>query len=200
MRGRLALAFVIVLGLAGASPAGAEVRLDVSYQTYKVRGQTLQEVWRDIGRRGPRHRETGLYAQALAEISYGWTIDYNSRPGRCSVRSAAVDLRIKITLPEWAQESRAHPKLQATWRRYAAKVRGHEHTHRDIALKAAASLDRAVRTAEARSDCAVLQREIADRAGKILADVKRKQARFDRTDRPIRLIEGRLPAAVRPTS
>jgi hypothetical protein len=41
-------------------PALAEVRTDVRYTSYPVRGLTIADIWRDIARKGPHQPERGL--------------------------------------------------------------------------------------------------------------------------------------------
>ena len=59
LRGILVAAGMVALaaGLVptfGTEPAIAEVRSNIRYSGYPVRGLTAQEIWRDIGRKGPR--------------------------------------------------------------------------------------------------------------------------------------------------
>lgn len=182
MRGVAALLVALA-----AAPALAEVRSDVRYRLYPVHGGSLAEVWRDIGRQGPHQRHRGLYAQALAEIRYGWNIAYRREGRTCRVGGATVTVKVTIVLPDWAEKARAAAPLQAAWRRYIAAVRAHEEAHLAMALRTAAALDRLAGTAPPAGDCRRLERNLGRRAAALLAEERRRQEAFDRHEREIRL-------------
>jgi predicted secreted Zn-dependent protease len=181
--------FIVLIGLvagvlfAGAAPA--EVISDVRYKTYTVRGQTAQEIWRNIGRRGPHQRHRGLYAQALSEIRYGWSVTYERKSGSCRVDAAKINVRIVITLPKWAGEKRGAPRLRKAWQRYLAKVRRHEDRHRTIALETAKVVDREFKKAPQYRTCNALKFYLEKTTDRVLARERRRQDRFDKTDPPI---------------
>ncbi len=184
------LAVILICLFAGVLCAGAtqaEVVSEVRYKTYAVRGQTAKEIWRDIGRKGPHRRHRGLYAQALSEIRYGWSVTNRRRPGSCRVEKAKIDVRIVITLPRWTGEKRGEPRLKKAWKRYLAKVRRHEDRHRTIALETAATVDREFKKAPQYRTCNALKFYLDKTANRILARERRRQDRFDSTDPPIQL-------------
>jgi predicted secreted Zn-dependent protease len=172
-------------------PADADVRSNIRYSGYPVYGQTAQEIWRDIGRKGPHQRERGLYAQAEAEIGFGWEIAYASGGGICRVEGATVHADVNIILPQWVDEARGSEALRRAWNSYIAEVRRHEDHHKDIALVAAKELDRAIMAAPAHRSCRALERYIQQAADRILAWEWAQQTQFDRTDEPIMLTGGR---------
>jgi predicted secreted Zn-dependent protease len=196
LRGVSAAAGLLALaaGLATATwsgPADAEVRTNIRYTGYKVYGATAQEIWRDIGRKGPHQPERGLYAQAEAEIRFGWNVAFASSQGACRVKSAVVNVDVTILLPDWADKGRGSQALRQAWGEYIAKVRRHEDYHKDIALVAAKEIDRAIQATPAHRDCKSLERTIKAKTDNILAKERAQQAHFDRTDRPIMLTGGR---------
>ena len=170
-----------------AGAAQAEVRSDVRYKTYTVRGQTAREIWRDIGRKGPHQRHRGLYAQALSEIRYGWSVTYQRRTGSCRVDAAKINVSVLITLPKWAGEKRGKPHLRKAWQRYLAKVRRHEEKHKTIALETANVVDREFKRAPQYRTCNALKFYLEKTADRIMARERRRQDRFDKTDSPIYL-------------
>jgi predicted secreted Zn-dependent protease len=189
-----ALGLLFVSGLAGggmSGPAQAEVKTNIRYSGYPVYGLTTQEIWRDIGRKGPHQLERGLYAQAEAEIRFGWNVAFTSGKGSCRVKSAVVNVDVNILLPQWADQARGSPALQAAWKSYIAQVRKHEDYHKDIALTAARQLDRAIMAAPAHRTCRALERTIKAKTDGILRRERAQQAHFDRTDKPIMLTGGR---------
>lgn len=193
LRGILAAAGLLALaaGLVstfGTEPAVAEVRSNVRYSGYPVGGLTAQDVWRDIGRKGPHQPENGLYAQAEAEIRYGWKVAFASGGGGvCRAPSATVYVDVNIRLPDWVDEGRGSRTLRNAWSRYIAKVRRHEEHHKDIALAAAREIDRAITAAPPQRSCRSMERHIKVAADRILAWERAQQVHFDRTDRPIML-------------
>jgi predicted secreted Zn-dependent protease len=196
LRGILASAglLALVAGLVpafGTEPAFAEVLSNVRYSGYPVRGLTAQEVWRDIGRKGPHQAEYGLYAQAEAEIRYGWEVAFLSDGGICRAQSATVHVDVNIRLPDWVDKARGSRELRNAWNTYIAKVRRHEDHHKDIALAAAREIDRAITAAPPQRSCRSFERHIKVAADRILAWERGQQAHFDRTDRPIMLMGSR---------
>lgn len=179
-----------LLGAALSGPAQAEVQTDIRYKGYAVYGQTAQAIWRDIGRKGPHQPENGLYAQAEAEIRFGWNVAFASSQGACRVKSAAVKVDVSILLPNWADQTRGSEALRAAWKSYIAKVRRHEDHHKDIALAAAHQIDKAIMAAPTHRSCRSLERYIKAKTDKILQRERAQQAHFDRTDDPIMLTGG----------
>lgn len=135
--------------------------------------------------------ERGLYAQAEAEIRFGWDVAYASGGGICRVQSATVHVDINILLPDWVDLARGSPALRSASNDYIAKVRRHENHHKDIALVAAKEIDRAIMAAPAHRTCRSLERYIQRAAERILAWERAQQIHFDRTDTPIMLMGGR---------
>jgi len=181
---------VLICLLASATYAGAaraEVVSDVRYKSYAVRGQTTHEIWRDIGRRGPHQRHRGLYAQALSEIRYGWTVTYDRRSGSCRIDEARIDVSVLITLPKWTGEKRGDQRLRKAWQRYLAKVRRHEEKHKTIALETATVVDREFKKAPQYRTCNALKLYLEKTTNRILARERRRQDRFDKTDPPVQL-------------
>ncbi len=185
MRHQFTVLTCLLAGMLYAGSAAAEVVSDVRYQTYTVRGQTAREIWREIGRKGPHQRRRGLYAQALSEIRYGWSVTYARRAGSCRVEDATIDVRVLITLPEWVGEKRGEPRLKNAWQRYLAKVRRHEERHKTIALETAAAVDREFKKAPQYRTCDALKFYLEKTTERILARERRRQDHFDRTDPPI---------------
>jgi predicted secreted Zn-dependent protease len=120
------LAFAGGLLTAWCGSANAEVRSNIDYSAYPVHGLTAQEIWRDIGRKGPHQPERGLYSQAAAQIRYSWEVAFESGRGMCRVLSATVYVDVNILIPDWADKARGSPALRAAWNEYIAEVRRHE--------------------------------------------------------------------------
>jgi len=170
-----------------AGAAQPEVISKVRYKTYTVRGQTVAEIWRDIGVRGPHQRHRGLYAQALSEIRYKWSATYQRRSQSCRVQKAKIEVHVLITLPKWSGEKRGDPRLRKSWKRYLAKVRRHEDMHKTIALETANIVDREFKKAPQYRTCNALRFYLNKTADRLLARERRRQDRFDKTDPPIQL-------------
>lgn len=193
--GRLACTGALLLATWSGS-ADAEVRSSVQYSGYPVHGLTVEEIWRDIGRKGPHQLERALYAQAEAEIRFRWKATFASSKEVCRVKSAVIEVEVNILLPDWVDAGRGEAALRSAWNSYIAKVRRHEDHHKDIALAAAEEIDRAMMAAPAHRNCASLERYIKAKAEEILAEERAKQAHFDRTDAPIVLKGSRQETAM----
>ena len=187
MQRHFTLLVCLLAGVLYAGAARAEVVSDVRYKTYTVRGQTAQEIWHDIGRKGPHQRHRGLYAQALSEIRYSWSVTYQRRSGSCRIDAAKINVSVLITLPKWAGEKRGSPRLRRTWQRYLAKVRRHEEKHKTIALQTAKVVDREFKKAPQYRTCNALKSYLEKTTDRVLARERRRQDRFDKTDPPIYL-------------
>jgi predicted secreted Zn-dependent protease len=135
--GRLACAGALLLATSWSGSADAEVRSRVQYSGYPVHGLSVDDIWRDIGRKGPHQLERALYAQAEAEIRFRWTVTFGSSQAACRVKSAVIEVDVNILLPDWVEMDLGEPALRSAWTSYIAKVRRHEDHHKDIALAAA---------------------------------------------------------------
>ena len=184
--GRLACAGALLLPTWSGS-ADAEVRSRVQYSGYPVHGETAEEIWRDIGRKGPHQLERALYSQAEAEIHVRWNLTFASSKNACRVKSAVIEVDVNILLPDWVEQELGEPALRSAWNSYIAKVRRHEDHHKDIALAAAEEMDQAIMAAPTHGNCASLERYVSSKVAEILAEERAQQAHFDHTDAPIML-------------
>lgn len=175
----------------GMGTADAEVRSNVRYSGYAVRGINPADIWSDIVRRGPHQRERGLYAQAEAQVRFDWNANYASSREGCRVQAAVVSVDVNIVLPSWVDEGRASPALRTAWSRYIAEVRRHEERHKDIAVAAAREMERAIRAAPPQRSCADVQRYIAAQIHQVRQKERGQQLQFDRTAARIVLAGGR---------
>jgi predicted secreted Zn-dependent protease len=165
--------------------AGPDVR--VTYETYRVQGDSLAAVWRDIAAKAPRALRTGLHAQAESRIRYRWTVGYAATAAGCAATRPGVSVNVVIRVPEWSGAAAAPPPLRAAWQRYIAAVLEHEEEHRAIAEDTARRLHAFLAGAPRHGSCRALARQIDHGVEGIMAEERRRQSHFDRIAPAIRL-------------
>jgi predicted secreted Zn-dependent protease len=161
------------------SAAQAEIRSSVSYLSFAVDSDSLTAVARDVAYRAPQALRT-RHANAETRIRYRWTVQYVANGGACVAAKPVVDLHVTIVLPDWRGARAAPQGQQAAWEEYVAALSRHEGQHHAIAVETAHELLAALRSAPTDLSCRALARLIDEAAGRIMAEERRRQTRFDR--------------------
>lgn len=126
-------------------PIGATAR--VEERSYDVRGLTRQEIMRSLSEEARRNVRGGFRGYHQWQIS--WQFRYAASGAGCEITSSIVQLQSETTLPRWIDRERADSALIVEWDRYIGALRTHENGHRDIAHRAVAQIQRAIRRTRA---------------------------------------------------
>ena len=168
--------FGALLSIASA-PALAD-RNDFAIDYYTIHGETSSALSAEIAAKGPVG-ENGKRSDGYTKWSIRWTFNMTADDTGCIADRVAVDVDIRMTLPHWDTPPGAHPQLIARWNRYLAALRTHEDGHRYRSEAVAWDLRRAL-FRERAPDCRTLESRLNATANGMLAQLRERQAAYDR--------------------
>lgn len=174
---------IFVLVLAAILPASAaDIRQKTTYFT--VRGATLEELDRDLDRKGPLMAATGSRHPGATEVKFGGKVTYKPADGSCTVDSTALTLHVTETVPKWARPKSASVTTAIIWKTLSDDIARHEAQHANIARTYVKKMESALRNLAPERDCDAMQARVDEITARYLAWHQQAQAQFD-------VIEGR---------
>jgi len=174
---RAITAVLLIASATAPAPAFAD-RNDFAIEYFTINGDTSLGLSREIDAKGPVG-EDGRRSDGYTSWHIGWSFGLNSDGKSCTAGRITVDLDIRMTLPRWDTPPGADPRLITRWNRYLAALRTHEDGHRYRAETAAGELRRAL-PGERAPDCRTLEIRLDSMANALLAELKLRQAAYDR--------------------
>ncbi len=177
-----ALAFVL-----GAGEARADVKLDVTYSTYQLRGLSKKAIHQDLHRVAQKDAD-GLIEGELRD-DWHWNFRFVAAENSCRISSDEIILRLNILLPAWEDQARANSALRSVWDSYFRELKAHEDSHIKIAVDAAEQISKMVHGATAAGSCAALEQTLDLAARQIVDSSEKAQDRFDANDKSISVLE-----------
>ncbi len=174
---------LVVTGLAsilGFGDARADVRLDVTYTTYQLRGLSRAAIHEDLHRVATKDRD-GLIEGEMKD-DWDWKFRLAATDDSCQVSSDEITLKLNILLPAWKDEARADPALRAVWKTYFDELKAHEDGHKTIAVNAAERISKLTHGATAPGSCAALENSLNSAAKQIVKTAEDEQERLDAND------------------
>jgi predicted secreted Zn-dependent protease len=161
--------------LAFASPSLAKPAENTRYSFYTIAGQTAQDVYRAMQRRGPKVNGAKAYASTAATaVQSGRLLQGAS----CNIDNYRIKLDFVIRLPRISNEKILPAADRSHWRQFAAFLKEHEETHRRIWLGCAADVERQMKAIKVRS-CKDASRKAAQLWENMQTACKRKHQAFD---------------------
>jgi len=170
----LCIPAIAVMALA-TEAADAKPAYKTKYTYYTVSGDTAEEIYGAILRKGPRVNGAKAYAATSATT----TQDGNLRQGQsCQVQNYRLKIDFQISLPKIKNERVLTSSDRRRWRQFSAFLKKHELTHRSIWLGCANRLERQVRAIKSKS-CADADAKAQQLWDKMRAACTKKHNAFD---------------------
>jgi predicted secreted Zn-dependent protease len=169
-------AMMLAFAACGAADAASLVK---TYSYFTVGGTTVDEIEKELKRRGPQVKSSGLRHPGATRMGFTSKVGYAERGGRCSVVSAAVTVKADMILPRWNRRKAASSETRLIWDTLAADIKRHEESHVVIAKNHARELEEALKLVPRQRDCAKTQEKVKEVTARILAQHDREQDRFD---------------------
>lgn len=166
-----------MLLLIASGPALAD-RNDFAVDYYTIQGETSSALGAEIAAKGPVG-ENGKRSDGYTRWSMRWTFNMTADATGCLADRVTVDVDIRMTLPRWNTPPGANPQLIARWNRYLAALRTHEDGHRYRSEEVAWDMRRAL-FRERAPDCRTLESHLNSIANGMLAQLRERQAAYDR--------------------
>lgn len=155
--------------------AGIKVEPDikVDFQFYRVFGQDVASVARQIAKQGPAQARGHI---GMASYQLSWQLQ--TRPGvsRCELEQVKVMTRIKVMVPNWMDKARASAAERQKWDKLVAAMFDYESRHKDILLESVSQLGTRLAQLPVTRDCPTLEHQ-GWQAGQAVLEATR--ARFD---------------------
>lgn len=192
---RSILVFVGVL--AGLSASSAQT-VSRSYSYFSIGGSTLEEIDKELAKRGPQVKSTGRRHPGATQMKFSTRLTYASNDRWCKVDKVNVTVNARIILPRWNQRRRADGDTRIVWDTLSADIKRHEEFHVQIAKRHARELEQRIGRLDRRGTCEDLKGRIDRVTAYVMDKHDEEQARFDRVegisfeDRMMRLLTYRL--------
>lgn len=191
-------ALLIVTLLLCAPVASHAANLAKTYSYFSIGGTTLDEIERELDRRGPKVQSTGKRHPGATQMSFTTKITYAESKNRCVITAATVSVKAKVILPQWRRSKKAAQDVRLIWDTLSSDIRRHEESHVVIAKNHARDLEKALMALGNQKNCQVAAAKAKAATGKVLARHDRAQEEFDRVEglnfesRMMRLLRYRL--------
>ena len=167
-----------ICALFACQPAAA-ASVVKTYSYFTIGGTTVEEIEKELKRRGPQVKSTGLRHPGATRMEFTSRVGYGERGGRCGVVEATVTVKANMILPRWNRRKAASSETRLIWDTLAADIKRHEESHVVIAKNHARELEEALKTVQRQRDCRVAQEKVKEVTARILAQHDREQDRFD---------------------
>ena len=172
--------------------------IERTYSYFSIGGTTLEEIERELERRGPKLDSTGTTHPGATRMQFTTNVTYGQTGNRCSVVNARVTVKATVILPRWRRPRAADDDTRFIWDTLSADIKRHEDTHVRIARSHALELERELKQIRNHFSCEAAQARGEAKTAEILEKHDREQAAFDRVEganferRLLRLIDTRL--------
>jgi len=194
-RGVFYLLAAIAFAITSVCSANAGLRIKERTKYYSISGKTGKQLFRSIGRKGPRRGHAIATTRTDVKVR---NIRTKKRGRSCIVTRADVIVTLTYTLPRWRGSRRASKRVRRSWNAFAARVNRHERKHGQISKKYAKKLYREIRRMKGRvsRNCRDFGDRAARRIAKLQSQADREHARFDRREASSRARVRRLQVAL----
>lgn len=159
----------------GSAIAAAKPAQTTRYTFYTVGGDTAQEVYNAMLRKGPRVNGAKAYAATSAVTTQDGKL---LQGASCRIGDYRLKLDFTIKLPKIKNEKVLPASDRARWQQFAGFLKKHEETHRSIWMGCAADLEAQVRTIKART-CADADKKAQKLWDKMRTACSKKHVAFD---------------------
>ncbi|SJZ87349.1 DUF922 domain-containing protein [Consotaella salsifontis] len=164
------------LSLSGSATAG-QVKESTKY--FMVRGNTLEELDRELAAAGPKMEDTGIHHPASTEVKFDGRVTYRATADGCSVDRANLRLSLKLTLPKWKPRKPADAATTLIWKTVSSDILRHEREHAAIAKEWLDRTEMAIRNLRHEPNCEAMEAKVKSVTDDYLAAHQKAQMEFD---------------------
>jgi predicted secreted Zn-dependent protease len=180
MRARNIVKFLFALCaaalLSACTTSGERTRIKVGF--YDVRGESFEELDRQISLHGPRVDGVG---KAIAATGIRMLPEIRTRisNGECSVASIRVRVKADVTLPRRRGATSRNADVNRAFNNLQEYAKLHEAVHVTIADRYAAEAEKRISRLPARKSCRQLYKDIGTAFAEVMDEHRRAQLEFD---------------------
>lgn len=165
--------FAVLLMLGGAE---AEVRTELDWQSYPVQPEGAETLAQALDRSSPV-RKRGLVYHATTQWQVQWRFWWQDSDRGCAIEGVQTEVSVQIQLPHWVAGADA---LHAEFEHYLSALTVHEQGHKDLAVVAGRSIDKALLELPPATDCATLERTANALGYQLLQRFRERENDYDR--------------------
>ena len=180
--GLRALVLGVLMTVPSLSDSAAKVTYGEKQIHYSVNGRSGQEIYSQIGKKGPRVSGQRDHKVATTTMTFDVRgVEAGIRGTRCLVTGVDVHVNVVYRIPKWT--GKGSPALRKAWAAFEAHLWRHEKRHRDIGLEYARRVESDIRklSGDVRRECAGMVDQAKRLAKASSAWHDRKQQAFDAT-------------------
>jgi predicted secreted Zn-dependent protease len=148
------------------------------YEFYEITGNSEKDLLCQITEKGCTWKDGRKYT-SVTSWNITWNYGYTRASQGCRADSFIATVEISFRYPKWARADDAPQPLVGSWETYLEKLIIHENGHRDIAVKAAAGLTRAVAELPAAPSCADVDRELQALCRERITELNMAEMEYD---------------------
>jgi predicted secreted Zn-dependent protease len=173
------LQLLLFLVLATSDLAGQHVSCRTNY--YTLTGSTLREIHQSFRQARPWRATGGHDGFTVWSVTWRFGTTYNGSV--CRVTTFSTTTTIAITLPRWVAPTNADVSLKAEWDRYIQALGKHEYGHAQVALAAAAEIQKRAKEVPEDASCESLKQRVHSTCDSVVQKYKQMDDAYDqRTD------------------
>lgn len=174
---------VLAAGLAAAASLPAQAAsVSKTYSYFVIGGTTIEEIERELARRGPKLESTGSRHPGATRMEFTTRVGYGEQNGRCGVVEASVRVKATMFLPRWNRRASADGDTRLIWDTLSSDIKRHEESHVTIARNHAREMEEELKQIRRERDCATAQQKVKETTARVLARHDAAQERFDRIE------------------
>src|SRR5438093_2422362 len=117
---------------------------------YTVAGATIREIHQSLAQARPWKNKSSVDGQTEWHVEWRFNVAPAGSICRCTFFTTTTT--ITLTLPRWTAPANAPVEVKTNWQRYITALGQHEAGHAQLALDAAAGLEKQNKSAEG-GDC-----------------------------------------------
>lgn len=159
-----------------ASAAHTGVRVNISYQYYPVKGNTINEIAASLQKNGPRSENSLFYATTTSQT--GFSYRRVERGAHCKLENVGVRTDVVMLLPQWVDRSESPERLKRAWDEFLDNLITHEGEHYRIVDESTTRLYQAL-TGMRADNCALLDSQAKATVEEISGQQTELNHRFD---------------------
>jgi predicted secreted Zn-dependent protease len=161
---------------------GAQGQNSISRTTnyYNVMGATIRDIHESLAQARPWKNKSSMDGQTQWHVEWRFNVAPAGSICRCTFFTTTTT--ITVTLPRWTAPANAAAEVKTNWQRYITALGQHEAGHAQLALDAAAGLEKQNKTAES-GDCDSLRRKINSQCNATIEEYRRREKDYDERTR-----------------
>ncbi|MCB1438318.1 MAG: DUF922 domain-containing protein [Nitratireductor sp.] len=173
---KILTALCAVTLLSACTTSGQRTSIKVGF--YDVKGESFEELDRQISLHGPRVEGVG---KAIAATGIRMIPEIRTRisNGECNVASIRVRVKADVTLPRRRGSKSGNADVNRAFNNLQEYAKLHEAVHVTIADRYAAEAEKRISQLPARKTCGQLYKDIGAAFGEVMDEHRKAQLDFD---------------------